>query len=89
MRILLVFARFRQPKHKNPGTKFKMPSLILSKSLWFAVQCVLTFLSYRRVKMKNESKDVTHVEVPQDDHEFYIGGAVLTAIGTAIAFVFI
>jgi hypothetical protein len=39
--------------------------------------------------MKSESKDVTHEEIPQDDREFYIGGAVLSAIGAVIAFALI
>jgi len=39
--------------------------------------------------MKNESKDVTHEGVPPEDKEFYIGGAVLSAIGAAIAFALI
>lgn len=39
--------------------------------------------------MKNKSKDVTHEGVPPEDREFYIGGTVLTAVGTAIAFTFL
>jgi hypothetical protein len=37
--------------------------------------------------MKNESKDVSHEGLSPKDREFYIEGAILTALSVAIALV--
>jgi hypothetical protein len=37
--------------------------------------------------MKNESREVSHDRIPPEDREFYIEGAILTALSAVIAVV--